>query len=104
MKLNLKKGDNVIVIAGDDKGKTGRITEVDSKNSRVFVEGVNLKSKHLKARVNAKNPEGGIIKIEHGIHVSNVSLVSDGKPTRVSRKEEKGTTVRVSKKTGKTIS
>lgn len=102
MKFHVKKGDTVMVIAGDDKGKTGRVTEVVREKSRVFVEGINLNSRSTKP--NAKNPNGGIVKSEGAIHISNVQLVSDGKPTRIGRKEEKGTTVRYSKKTGKNLS
>ncbi len=101
MKFHVKKNDEVIVIAGDDKGKKGRVIDVDRAKSRVFVDGVNLNSKHTKP--NAKNPNGGIVKTPGSIHVSNVQLISDGKATRVGRKEEKGKTVRVSKKTGKII-
>jgi large subunit ribosomal protein L24 len=101
MKFNVKKGDTVQVLAGDDKGKQGRITEVDRKNQRVFIEGINLQTKHTKP--NAQNPNGGIVKSEGSIHISNVALLSDGKPTRVGRKEEGGKTVRYSKKTGKVL-
>ncbi len=101
MKLNIKKDDTVLVIAGDDKGKKGRVIEVDRAKSRVVVEGLNLNSKHTKP--NAKNPQGGIVKVPGGIHISNVQLLSDGKPTRVGRKVEKEKTVRFSKKTGKNI-
>lgn len=101
MKLNIKKNDEVIVLAGDDKGKKGRVIDVDRKNNRVFVDGVNLNSRHTKP--NAKNPQGGIVKTPGGIHVSNVALLSDGKATRIGHKEEKGKTVRYSKKTGKNI-
>lgn len=101
MKLFVKKGDTVSVLAGDDKGKQGRITKVDRKNQRVFIEGINLQTRHTKP--NAKNPDGGILKSEGSVHISNVALVSDGKPTRVGRKEEGGKTVRFSKKTGKVL-
>lgn len=101
MKLHVKKNDEVIIIAGDDKGKKGRVIEVDRKNARVFVDGANLNSRHTKP--NAKTPQGGIVKSPGSIHISNVQLISDGKATRVGRKEEKETTVRFSKKTGKTI-
>lgn len=101
MKFHVKKNDEVIVIAGDDKGKKGRVIDVDRVKSRVFVDGVNLNSKHTKP--NAKNPNGGIVKTPGSVHISNVQLISDGKATRVGRKEEKGKTVRVSKKTGKII-
>lgn len=101
MKFHVKKNDEVLVIAGDDKGKRGRIIDVDRRNKRVFVDGVNLNSKHTKP--NAKSPQGGIIKTPGSIHISNVQLISDGKPTRVGRKEEKGKTVRFSKKTDKVL-
>jgi large subunit ribosomal protein L24 len=101
MKWNIKKGDSVVVLTGDDKGKKGRVAEVIREKSRVIVEGVNVNTKHSKP--NAKNPQGGIIKTEGGIHISNVALVSDGAATRVGLKEVKGTTVRFSKKTGKNI-
>lgn len=101
MKWNIKKGDTVVVIAGEDKGKKGRVTEILRDKSRVIVEGVNVKTKHSKPT--SQNPQGGIVKTEGGVHVSNVALLSDGAPTRVGRKDVKGTTVRVSKKTGKNI-
>lgn len=101
MKFHVKKNDEVIVIAGDDKGKKGRVIDVDRVKNKVFVDGVNLNSKHTKP--NAKNPNGGIVKTPGSIHISNVQLISDGKATRVGRKEEKGKTVRVAKKTGKII-
>ncbi|OJV24417.1 MAG: 50S ribosomal protein L24 [Bacteroidetes bacterium 37-13] len=101
MKLHVKKGDTVQVLAGDDKGKQGRITKVDHKESRVFIEGINLQTKHTKP--NAQNPNGGIVKSEGSVHISNVALLSEGKPTRIGRKEVGGKTVRFSKKTGKVL-
>src|SRR5437763_13224373 len=101
MKFHVKKNDEVIIIAGDDKGKKGRVIDVDRQKSRVFVDGVNLNSKHTKP--SAKTPQGGILKTPGSIHISNVQLISDGKATRIGRREEKETTVRYSKKTGKTI-
>jgi large subunit ribosomal protein L24 len=101
MKFHVKKNDEVIITAGDDKGKKGRIIDVDRVKQRVFVDGVNLNSKHTKP--NAKNPQGGIIKTPGSVHISNVQLLSDGKATRIGRKEEKGKTVRYSKKTGKIL-
>jgi len=101
MKFHVKKNDEVIVIAGDDKGKKGRIIDVDRQKNRVFVDGVNLNSKHTKP--NAKTPQGGILKTPGSIHISNVQLISEGKATRVGRKEEKGKTVRVSRKSGKNL-
>lgn len=87
MKFHVKKNDEVLVIAGDDKGKKGRVIEVDRKNSRVIVDGVNLNSKHTKP--NAKNPNGGIIKTPGSIHISNVKLVSATKAAKPAAKAEK---------------
>ncbi len=101
MKLHVKKNDEVIILSGDDKGKKGRIIDVDHTKGRVFVEGVNLNSRHTKP--NAKSPQGGIVKSPGSINASNVALISDGKATRIGRREEKGKTVRFSKKTGKSI-
>lgn len=101
MKFHVKKNDEVIITTGDDKGKKGRVIDVDRQKARVFVDGVNLNSKHSKP--SAKNPNGGIIKTPGSIHISNVQLLSDGKATRVGRKEEKGKTVRFAKKTGKNL-
>ena len=103
-KLHVKKGDLVMVIAGDDKGKQGRILEVQIEKQRAIVEGVNLVSKHTKP--NAKNPQGGIVKKEAPIHVSNLMLIdSTGKPSRIGRRIDPKTNkkVRYSKKTGEEI-
>ncbi len=103
-KLNIKKGDNVVVISGDHKGEKGKIMMVDTEKQRAIVENVNLVSKHTKP--NADNPKGGIIKKEAPIHVSNLKLVDgSGKPTRISRKkdEKTGKSVRYSKNTGEVI-
>jgi large subunit ribosomal protein L24 len=103
-KLKLKKGDLVQVIAGDSKGTQGKITEVITDKNRAIVEGANMVSKHTKP--NAANPNGGIIKQEAAIHVSNLALVDakTGKPTRVGRKlNDAGKLVRVSKKSGEEI-
>ena len=103
-KLHIKKGDTVLVNAGEDKGKTGRVLQVLVKKERAIVEGMNLVSKSTKP--NAKNPQGGIVKQEASIHISNLNLVDpkSGKATRVGRKESSdGTLVRYSKKTGEEI-
>lgn len=103
-KLNIKKGDNVVVISGDHKGEKGKVMMVDTEKQRAIVENVNLVSKHTKP--NADNPKGGIIKKEAPIHVSNLKLVDgSGKPTRISRKkdEKTGKSVRYSKNTGEVI-
>ena len=99
----IKKGDNVIVIAGNSKGKTGKVLTVIPEKDRVIVEGVAMVSKHTKP--NAKNPQGGIVKQEASIHVSNVALVDpkSGKATRIGYKVEDGKKVRVAKKSGEYI-
>ncbi len=101
-KLNLRKGDIVKVMAGDSKGSQGRILEIISKDRKVLVEGVNLVSKHTKP--NAKNTQGGIVKKEAPIHISNVMLVDGkGNATRVAYKEVDGKLVRYSKKSEEAI-
>ncbi len=106
-KLKIKKGDTVYVNAGNDKGKTGKVLTVLKDEDRVIVEGVNLVSKHTKP--NSKQPQGGIIKQEAGIHISNVNLLDPGStaakpvPTRVGYKFVDGKKVRVAKKSGQEI-
>jgi large subunit ribosomal protein L24 len=102
-KLHIKKGDIVYVNTGTDKGKTGRVVKVIIDKQRAIVEGLNLVSKHTKP--SAKNPQGGIEKLEAAIHISNLNVVDpeSGKPTRIGRKEMNGKLVRYSKKTGKEI-
>ena len=103
-KLHIKKGDTVYVNAGNDKGKTGRVLRVLVSKNRAVVEGLNMVSKSAKPC--AKHPQGGIIKMEAPIHVSNLNLLDpkSGKPTRVGRrKNEEGKTVRYSKKSGEEI-
>ncbi len=103
-KIKLRKGDLVKVIAGDSKGTEGKILEVILANGRAVVEGDILVSKHTKP--NAASPNGGIIKKEAAIHISNLMLVDpkSGKPTRVGRKKnDAGKLVRVAKTTGEEI-
>jgi large subunit ribosomal protein L24 len=101
-KLHIKKGDTVYVNTGVDKGKTGRVLEVLVKEERAFVEGINMVSKHTKP--NAKSPQGGIVKKEASIHISNLNPVEKGKPVRVGRKlNDDGRLVRISKKSGEQI-
>lgn len=102
-KLHIKKGDTVYVNAGNDKGKTGKVLTVIPAKDRVIVEGVNVVSKHTKP--NAKQPQGGIVKQEAGIHVSNVQLIdpAQNKPTRVGYKFADGKKVRYAKKSGEEI-
>ncbi len=105
--LHIKKGDTVYVLAGDDKGKTGRVLSVLAKENRAIVEGINMVSKSTKP--SAKHPQGGIVKMEAPIHMSNLNVVDpkSGKtprPTRVGFKiDEKGKKVRYSKKSGEEI-
>lgn len=100
-KLKLKKGDLVKILTGDSRGKEGKILEVLPSEDKAIVEGINIKSRHTKP--NAANPDGGIIKKEAPMHISNLMLVVGGTATRVGRKEENGTIVRYSKKTKDTI-
>ena len=97
----IKKDDTVQVITGKDAGKTGKVLHVDTASNRVVVEGVNMVQKHTKP--NAQNQNGGIVSKEGSIHISNVMLVVDGKPTRVGFEVKDGKKVRVAKKTGKAI-
>ena len=103
-KLHIKKGDTVFVNTGEDKGKTGRVLEVQVKKNRALVEGINMVSKHTKP--NAKNPQGGIEKKEAPINISNLNVVDPktGKPTRIGRRlNDEGSLVRYSKKSGEEI-
>ena len=101
-KLHIKKGDTVYVNAGNDKGKTGKVLSVLRDKDRVVVEGVNMVSKHTKP--NPKAPQGGIVKQEASIHISNVNLMDAvGKPTKVAHKVVDGKKVRIAKTTGEEI-
>ena len=103
-KLHIKENDTVVVLAGQDKGKTGKVLKVLVDENRALVEGVNMVSKSTKP--SAKNPQGGIVKQEAPIHISNLSLVDpkSGKPTRVGIKvAEDGKKVRIAKKSGEEI-
>lgn len=103
-KLHIKKGDTVYVNAGNSKGQTGKVLSVLVKKQRAVVEGVNMVSKSTKP--SAKHPQGGIIKQEAPIHISNLNVVDPktGKPTRIGRKiGENGKLVRYSKKSGEVI-
>ena len=103
-KLHIKKGDTVYVNAGEDKGKTGKVTKVLVEKQRAIVEGVNFVSKSQKPSAN--NPQGGIVKMEAPIHISNLNVVDpkSGKPTRIGRrKNEEGKLVRYAKKSGEEI-
>ena len=102
-KLHVKKGDTVLVLSGNDKGKQSKVMSVDVEKQRAIVEGVRIISKHT--RPNTEHPQGGIIKQEAPIHISNLMVVDkSGKPTRIGRKrDENGKLVRYSKKTGEII-
>lgn len=103
-KLKIRKGDLVQVTAGDSKGKQGQVLEVQLANNRVIVEGANMVSKHTKP--SAAAPNGGIVKKEASLHISNVMLVDakSGKPTRVGKKKNAdGKSVRIAKKSGEEI-
>jgi len=100
-KLKIKKGDTVKVLSGEDRNKTGIVLAVLPAENRAVVEGINLISKHTKPT--AKNPNGGIVKKEASINISNLQLIVGGQPTRVGRKEVDGKIVRYSKKTQEVI-
>ncbi len=102
-KVYIKKGDTVYINAGNDKGKTGKVLEVIRSKDRAIVEGANMISKHTKP--NPKNPQGGIVKKEAGIHISNLQLIDPAKggPTRIGFKFVDGKKVRYSKKSGEEI-
>lgn len=95
----IKKDDLVQVITGKDKGKTGKVLSVDTKNNKVLVEGVNMVSKHSKPSMT--NQQGGIIEKEAPIDISNVMYVHKGKPVRIGFQGEKKEKVRVAKVNGK---
>ncbi len=105
-KLHIKKGDEVIVIAGESKGQKGTVLTVNRDKYRAIVEGVNMVSKHEKP--NAANPQGGIVKKEAAIHISNLMVVDPktGEATRIGRKldEKTGKLVRYAKKSGEVLS
>lgn len=103
MARHVRKGDNVMVTAGNDRGRTGEILRVVADGERVVVKGVNIRTKHLKPT--QQRPQGAVVKQEMPIHVSNVSPVVDGKPTRVrfSTKSD-GSKVRVAARSGAEIS
>ncbi|MBC8146694.1 MAG: 50S ribosomal protein L24 [Bacteroidetes bacterium] len=103
LKLNIKKGDTVKVIAGESKGQQGKVLLTKVKEQKAIVQGINLVSKHTKP--NADNPQGGIVKKEAPIHISNLMLIdSKGNATRVGRKLDKdGKLTRYSIKSGEVI-
>ena len=102
-KVHVKTGDTVVVINGKNRGKQGKVMQVSPKERKVIVEGVNMVSKSTKP--SAQHPQGGIIKQEAPIHISNLSLVDpkSGKPTRIAIKREGKNVVRIAKKSGEEI-
>ena len=102
-KIHIKKGDTVYVNAGNDKGKTGKVLSVIPDKDRAIVEGINVVSKHTKP--NSKQPQGGIIKQEASIHISNLNLIDpqSGKATRIGYKVVDGKKIRYAKKSGEEI-
>jgi large subunit ribosomal protein L24 len=100
MAAKIKKGDTVYVLTGKDKGRTGKVLSVHPKDEKVLVAGVNSVKKHKKPTTNTP---GQIISIEKPIHISNVSLMEDGKPARVGFKVEDGKKIRVFRKTGNKV-
>ncbi len=109
MALRIRQDDTVRIIAGKDKGKTGRVLRTDPKKHKVFVEGANIIKRHTKPRslrdTQRSQELGGIVEMEGPIHVSNVMLIDpdSGEPSRVGIKREGGRRVRVAKKSGKEI-
>ncbi|MBD5345558.1 MAG: 50S ribosomal protein L24 [Bacteroides sp.] len=103
-KLHIKKGDTVYVLSGDDRGQQGRVLKVEVAKQRAIVEGVNMCVKATKP--SAQHPQGGLIKKEAPIHISNLALIDPktGKPTRIGRrKDADGKSVRYAKKSGEVI-
>jgi large subunit ribosomal protein L24 len=109
MALKIRRDDTVRVIAGKDRGRTGRVKSVEPNNQRVYVEGLNIIKRHIKPRTLRDTQRaqeiGGIVEMEGPIHVSNVMLIDpeSGEPTRVGVNREGGKRVRVAKKSGKEI-
>ena len=102
MAAKIKKGDDVVVLTGKDKGRTGKVTRVLPKDNRVVVQGINVVQRHT--RPSQVNPQGGIVNKEASIHVSNVALVdSNGKATRVGFRMDGDKKVRFAKSTGDAI-
>ena len=102
-KLHIKKGDVVYVLAGEDRGKEGRVLKVLVQKQNAIVEGVNMVTKATKP--NAQHPQGGLVKKEAPIAISNIALIDpkSGKPTRISIRRENGKVIRISKKSGEEI-
>ncbi len=100
LKMKIKKGDQVIVLSGEDKGKTGEVVKAMPKEGKVVVQGINLVKRHTKP---SQTTPGGIVTKEAPVHVSNVAIVVDGKATKIGYTEKDGNKVRVARKSGKVI-
>ena len=102
IKLHIKVGDTVKVISGESKNQEGKVLKIDRTKMRAIVEGVNMVKKH--AKPSASDPQGGIIEMEAGLHISNLMVVVNGQPSKIGRKlNDKGNLVRYSKKSGEVI-
>ena len=102
IKLHIKVGDTVKVISGESKNQEGKVLKIDRSKMRAIVEGVNMVKKH--AKPSASDPQGGIIEMEAGLHISNLMVVVNGQPSKIGRKlNDKGNLVRYSKKSGETL-
>ncbi|NBC10913.1 MAG: 50S ribosomal protein L24 [Planctomycetes bacterium] len=102
MARHVRKGDTVMVTAGSDKGRQGKVLRVIPEDDRVVVEGINVRTKH--ARPTQSNPQGGVLHREMPIHISNVSPLAEGKPTRVRfQTKGDGSKVRLAARTGEQI-
>ena len=99
--MKIKKGDNVIVIAGASKGKKGKVLEVISSTSRVVLDGINMRKHNIKPKKSGE--KGSIVEKPAPMHISNVQILADGKASRVSYKKVNGKNVRIAKKTGAEI-
>ena len=105
-RLRIRTDDNVVVISGKDRGKTGKVLRIDTKRQRVYIEGVNMVKRHQAPLPGRPNAQVGVIEKEGPIHISNVALLDpkDRKPTRVgTRRTEQGTRMRVTKRSGTEI-
>ena len=102
IKLHIKVGDTVKVISGESKNQEGKVLKIDRSKMRAIVEGDNMVKKH--AKPSASDPQGGIIEMEAGLHISNLMVVVNGQPSKIGRKlNDKGNLVRYSKKSGEVI-
>ena len=102
--LKIRRDDEVVVISGKDRGRTGKVLRVDPKKDKVYVEGVNIVKRHRRARPGTTEG-GGVIESEGAVHISNVALVDprDGRPTRVRTEERDGRRVRVAVRSGEVV-